>query len=367
MGRGKEDTITRYAATPILEDREEPRQISENYRELWNQNVLSSFQGILCNKINSPRIWESSILKYSPKNFNLEGIDKADITIVDRPWLVPFIENKVENGQVLVYSSHNVESELYSHLKSNWMFKRIHRRISNLEEYALSAADLTVAMSKRDKLIHEKKYGKQNSIYVAPAAGYRHNTAEPGTQVTANTELPFSPEGTSLVACFVGNDHYPNVEAVREILNIANLKTQSQESVEFLVIGDVCNRFKENKTPENVHLLGFVESLQTYYSVSDVALNPVQSGSGVNIKMLEYFQNGLATISTPFGARGIEAKPGIHYIESETEYFSDALSRLSKDPERANNIASNAKGIIRNKLNWTDVSQALFNRLRQEV
>jgi glycosyltransferase involved in cell wall biosynthesis len=46
--------------------------------------------------------------------------------------------------------------------------------------------------------------------------------------------------------------------------------------------------------------------------VADVAINPIESGSGTNLKMLEYAAAGVPILPPPHGARGLSFRDGEH-------------------------------------------------------
>ncbi|ADQ68691.1 hypothetical protein C499_13130 [Halogeometricum borinquense DSM 11551] len=360
IGMDDSDRVIRFSSDPISSNREKKSEISDNYLEIRSQNLLSSIQGFALNQINAPRVWESNILEYTSWDSLENELPMADVVVVDRPWQVPYIAERVDHDTPLVYSSHNVESELYSHLDSSYLTKGLLTTVRDLEQNAIETADLTITISSRDKNIYQNKFDKCGEIHVAPAAGYK-NTIE--DQQSASPALPFNKDSSDFIACFVGNDHYPNIEAVNEIASMARRTTD--DGVQYLIIGNVCDQFSEDSVPPNMHLLGFVDSIEPYYSLSDIALNPICSGSGVNIKMLEYFQQGVTTLSTPFGARGVEAEPGVHYAQSDISNFPEKIVHLKNNPSEREDMSSNAKLLIQEKLNWETVSKNLFSKLRE--
>ncbi len=58
--------------------------------------------------------------------------------------------------------------------------------------------------------------------------------------------------------------------------------------------------------PENVRFYGRVSNkkMNDIINASDIAINPVVNGSGINIKMLDYMAKGLPVVTTRIGARG---------------------------------------------------------------
>src|SRR5690606_30956110 len=116
---------------------------------------------------------------------------------------------------------------------------------------------------------------------------------------------------TTPLALFMGGRHGPNPEAAEELLRAAPLPPE----VQFVVVGSVGLPFREREIPDNVRLLGQVPAhvRNELLAVADVALNPMYSGSGTNLKMLDYFAAGIPVISTAFGARGLLARADTHF------------------------------------------------------
>lgn len=129
------------------------------------------------------------------------------------------------------------------------------------------------------------------------------------------------------VAIFLGSWHGPNLEAVEDILAQASHCPQTR----FLIIGSVCLPFRDRSLPTNVELMGAVdmETRDLMLALADVALNPMRSGTGTNLKMLDYMAAGVPVISSAFGARGLLIEDGTHYLQAEISGLAGALQRLA--------------------------------------
>jgi hypothetical protein len=53
--------------------------------------------------------------------------------------------------------------------------------------------------------------------------------------------------------------------------------------------------------------MGRVARLQPLLAAADVAVNPVDTGSGSNVKLAEYLASGIPVVTTAVGLRGYEA------------------------------------------------------------
>ena len=100
--------------------------------------------------------------------------------------------------------------------------------------------------------------------------------------------------------------------------------------LEFWIVGSVCGAFMTEDMPTNLRMLGVVEDdeLVALLSAADLALNPMQTGSGSNLKILDYIEHRIPLVSTAFGTRGFGLEPGQDYQEADPDQFVEAISRL---------------------------------------
>ncbi len=108
--------------------------------------------------------------------------------------------------------------------------------------------------------------------------------------------------GGSDVALILASWHGPNLEAVESLMAVAPRFT----GVVFLVVGSAGEAFKTRAVPENVLFLGAVtdEEKNVLLGSASVAINPMKSGGGSNLKLFDYLASGAPTITSEFGARG---------------------------------------------------------------
>ena len=164
------------------------------------------------------------------------------------------------------------------------------------------------------------------------------------------------------LAVFVASWHEPNVIAARALLDLA----VRLSSIEFVIVGSVGMALTGRRVPDNVELTGVVSSefKQAVLSVADVALNPVTTGSGTNIKMLDYFAAGVPVISTAFGARGLGIRPREHFLAAEPDGFESSLRELRSAPNaELDAMVSAARGHVERHLSWTAIADHLLATL----
>lgn len=162
--------------------------------------------------------------------------------------------------------------------------------------------------------------------------------------------------GGRQTAIFMGSWHGPNLEAVEDIIRDAGAAPDTR----FIVMGSACTPFRDRKRPDNVHLLGQVdvETRNGLLATADVALNPMRSGSGTNLKMLDYFAAGIPVISTLFGARGLAIAADTHFIAAENGGLAPALARLSErnETDRAAMIVA-ARALVEAQYSWKGIAE----------
>ncbi|WP_272474705.1 glycosyltransferase family 4 protein [Baekduia alba] len=134
-------------------------------------------------------------------------------------------------------------------------------------------------------------------------------------------------------ALFVGSWHGPNLEAAEAVCAAAAALPDAR----FLLVGSAGQALKPDAVPANVDVTGPVHEgfLRDVLALADVALNPMMSGSGTNLKMLEYAGAGVPLVSSAFGARGLDMTPGEHYVEAEPDGLAAALATVRDEPADA--------------------------------
>ena len=171
-------------------------------------------------------------------------------------------------------------------------------------------------------------------------------------------------EGRHLVI-FLGSWHGPNLEAVERIAAYA----QALPSVVFVVIGSAGLYFKGLELPDNMRLVGPVDEAekQIFLSSADLAINPMTSGTGSNLKMLDYFASGTPVLSTAHGARGIDALPDKHFLVSDIDQFLPSLVNFLIQPEGSQDMCERACTLALTRYAWSAIAKAALTVLRAHI
>lgn len=169
------------------------------------------------------------------------------------------------------------------------------------EQKALSRANYIFAMQNV-----EAGYFKSlspHSIVLINYSNYKYHIQS----ITGNNNILYLASGTKI-----------NLQGIQWFIKeILPLIKQYYPKVRLLIGGEICNLLQEYKTCETIKLMGRVNSLDLFYSLGDIAINPCQLGTGLKIKTFEAISYDKVTLSHPNGLIGIFDKNNSPVFSSE--------------------------------------------------
>ena len=232
-------------------------------------------------------------------------------------------------GDRFVYSSQNNETTLKQRLLEWHPLKaELLGEVERIERLAVEHSAATIAVSQEDAESLVK--GKRAA---GPVIVVRNGAALPaaGEAVErAKHDLGTPDRGSSgRVPGF-----RPHAECRCGPVHRGSAGAQRCPSVRFHLLGSVCSAIP--KAPTNVHLWGVVDEVTKSAVMQScaLALNPMQSGSGSNVKLADYLGNGLFVVTTDFGQRGYPASIQAHVqLASADDGFADAVRTVLGQPQ----------------------------------
>ncbi|PID42487.1 MAG: glycosyltransferase [Proteobacteria bacterium] len=255
----------------------------------------------------------------------------ADLVIASHPYLFAAI-NSVYSGE-LWYEAHNVEYDMkqavLDQANPNGLSGEQQGyldQVRQIESDCIAASSTVLACSREDlqRLAELYALDEKEQLLVPNGVCFdttRYADAEERRRIRTRmaTQQRFQ-------VLFMGSWHGPNIEAMERIVNFARECTM----IDFLIIGSLCRHPVCQAVPGNIYPLGVVsnEEKAVLLNSVDLAINPMLSGSGTNLKMLDYAASGTPILTTAFGNRGLTFKPGEHLIVAESGRFPEVLASL---------------------------------------
>ncbi|MEW6221381.1 MAG: glycosyltransferase [Thermodesulfobacteriota bacterium] len=115
-----------------------------------------------------------------------------------------------------------------------------------------------------------------------------------------------------------------------------------------------------------LRLRGFVPDLVAEAARIPLAVNPMQSGSGLKNKVLEAFSLRRLVISSRLGMEAIEALPGEHYLPADSPQEMARLIRQHLDScETRRRIGDAARRLVQERYTWERIGQRFLVLLQE--
>ena len=299
---------------------------------------------------------------------------RADIVVFSHPWVHPLVRDLLApDQQLIVYDSHNVESYLRAELldDGDGPGAEIVRDVVRVEQRLCEESQLILACSQEDRLLFNRLFGTPlTKVIVVPNGTFTTRNPERGSGFR-KSELGLS---EAPLAVFIGSSYPPNIEAANFI--VEELAPQLP-NVMFAICGGVGESLDKNLNRkcgrQNVVVTGLIseEEKCDFFHAADLAVNPMFSGSGTNIKMLDYLAVPLPVVTTRVGARGILQEQGPAMRVARREEFASVVKELLRNTEERARLKHEARLLVEKHYSWERISRDLgqlvgrrYSRLR---
>lgn len=127
---------------------------------------------------------------------------------------------------------------------------------------------------------------------------------------------------------FIGNSrHEPNAQAMEIIERTIAPRLPDKR---FIILGSGT----EARSVGNVEYTGYVSDAEKRRIIdgADVCIAPLVNGSGIKVKMLDYFMRCRPIIATPLALEGYPVRDGVQVVvEEDPERYADQILRLERD------------------------------------
>ncbi len=278
------------------------------------------------------------------------AMEQADVIQVEHPWQVPTIARWSASRRPLVMVAHNAETAMAEQLACP---RRKIEAIRKRESQALAACDAVIVFSDDDRTwLAELPGSDSKKLHVIPLGVDVDRIRPASSDEKAKAKSALGLEKKRVIL-FVGSLYGPNVEAAGEVYRIAQILNRTD--VAFVIAGRVGERFRSN---DRVLVTGDVDHVEPYFAAADIAINPMRSGGGMQVKLLEFLAAGLPTVTTPVGARGVKVVSGRDALVTAVDGFPNALITLLADESGAANIGQAGRALVQDRYRWDAIARS---------
>jgi sugar transferase (PEP-CTERM/EpsH1 system associated) len=164
---------------------------------------------------------------------------------------------------------------------------------------------------------------------------------------------------------FTGNMSYPpNVEGARRLVNsILPLVLKHRPGIKLLLAGASPSSAVRALESEGVVVSGWLDDIRTAYNEARIFVAPMQSGSGMQNKLLEAMCMELPCVTTALAAAPLGVTHGKEcYIGQTDEELANHILSLLDNPHIAQQIGETGRLYVQGKFDWASSTGILESR-----
>lgn len=169
---------------------------------------------------------------------------------------------------------------------------------------------------------------------------------------------------------FMGKMNYqPNIDAVKWYIN--NVHINIGEKIPFIIVGayPTAELINLSKNYPNITVTGFLEDLYEIIQSAMLVVAPMQTGAGIQNKVLEAMALGTINIITTLAANPIiGAENNVHFIIADSsEEFISKITDVSLYPNKYLPLKTASHQFIKNKYTWQSFENQYIKSIEEEL
>jgi glycosyltransferase involved in cell wall biosynthesis len=213
------------------------------------------------------------------------------------------------------------------------------RRIRHYEARAMTRfVDATLAVSEADRAALAE---------IAPQARIDWLPMGVDTDYFGPADIPATPGSIVLTGSFEWAPKRHNLEVL--VYEVLPLIRRQMPTARLSVVGSGLsgNSLRGIRDQPGVDYVGPVEDVRPYIARSSVAVNYVESGGGIAIKVLEAMAMAKAVVANTVAAEGIAAKSGRDLLVARSKSeFAEMVAMLLADPIRQSSLGQAGRRLV---------------------
>jgi glycosyltransferase involved in cell wall biosynthesis len=281
---------------------------------------------------------------------------QPDVVLVEGQFLLPYVADIRRHSQAaVVLRTLNVEHRIWEQLASNeksplkrTMLRRVASSLRRYEAASRAAVDAVVPISEDDEA-QLRALGYRQPMFVAPCG------------LSAADYTP-SPEPSRPTLGFLGSlDYRPNQEGILWFLDHVRPKLDDRRQ-SILVAGSAPPSWLvERLAKEGVELVSNLPDVRRFFDDVSVFIVPLQSGSGMRIKILEAMALQKPIVSTSVGASGMEFSAGEEIlVADEADGFAALINRTANDAALRSRLGANGRRRVETTYDRSRIGRAVY-------
>ena len=158
--------------------------------------------------------------------------------------------------------------------------------------------------------------------------------------------------------------YMPNVQAVKWFLNYCfdAIVKKLDNDVTFVIAGSHPSMEIKKLQSDNVIVTGYVESLSKTIASSTLSIAPMQSGSGMQNKILEAMSCGVPVVTTTLGLGTIKSEHNKHIIiQDDYAQFILAVLDVINYRTKYDQLALSAREFVLENHSWESHALSVEN------
>ncbi len=313
--------------------RSEWARVADRVSELVDYSRISGFCQWLSYRFGLPPVWLTLLLRLRAPAALRAELARADLVVIDFPYVFPAL--RYARGARYLHS-HNLEHALWRWPFSSW--------VRAIEKMAARASDGVLCCSRDEERFFAGLARRPRSIFaIGNRIDRRRFLPDPEERLRVRRQIGATDGDRVLL--FSASRYPPNTEAFDFLRAFAreHASLLARLGLRILVVGSVSpGELREDR----FHATGTVPRVEPYFQACDLAVNPVEQGSGTSLKLLEFVAAGLPVLSTSFGARGFDLREGEDYLGFTRDSLGTVLEETLASPlaaERLRGLAESAR------------------------
>jgi polysaccharide biosynthesis protein PslH len=282
--------------------------------------------------------------QFKEKLKNILQEEKFDLVQLEGLYVSMYVDAiRMYSDAKIIMRAHNIEFLIWERMADveknrlkEWYLRVLAKRLRRYELTALNDYDAIAAITREDAAFFTGR-GASIPVWAIPAGIFIEEYS------SENDDMEY-PSVFHLGAL----NWMPNLQGIYWFLeNVWHKVLMKNPEVKFYVAGrNIPRELNESNLP-NVEIVGEVENAAAFMKKKAIMVVPLQSGSGMRLKVVEGMALGKAIVSTVIGAEGISYtnNKNILVAKNETE-FATALDELLTDRKKFDSIGEEARKLV---------------------